>query len=596
MVNAEETELGRVHREGAAVAPPDSSGKVHSSRNFWRARAPLALVFVTLFNAVVLVYFHDRFWWPPDEGVYAHTAERMLNGEVLNKDVEEIHTGYIHFIHVASFAAFGTRLVSMRYPLIIAGFLQSLMMFLIFAPRNLLVAVVVAVCATAFGVIQFLNPQPSWYCLLFVTAIALLLTRLRDWKWTIQVVGVLIGLIFFFRQITGVFAAMGVLFYLLTERKEESLAQNTALARGLIALMLLGTVVYLIAASNVYGWVLIGIWPVFLLGESVLRHAKTPNKPSLEIIAKLGAGFIASAAPILVYHIANGSLRTFFDDTLLRAFDIQQLPYLKLANYVVQQGYAARTLFEFRSFQEVVNGFFWLVLPLTTVIVGALTVKHFAKTRSSADVGALPVLAVFYSLVALFQQIPIYFFYMFPMTVGAIFWLSLKARKRTGLTLVCIALAFSAIAIRYQAGQPVTRSLAGIIRGNRVALVPATTIERAGLWIEPESLKTYTEVISVIQANSQPNETIFVLPYNSELYFLAERRNPFRFWNTAVGIRPGSEEQHVMNVLRSTPPRVVVIAPRDRNNTPTSEAITAYVREHYSLVQTIGSFEIYRAP
>lgn len=563
----------------------------HSSRNFW-----LALIFVSVFNAVVLIYFHDRFWWPPDEGVYAHTAERMLNGEVLNKDVEEIHTGYIHFIHVGSFAAFGTRLVSMRYPLIVAGFLQSLLMFLIFAPRNLVIAIVVAVCATAFGVIQFLNPQPSWYCLLFVTAIAFCLTRMRDQKWTLLVVGFLIGLIFFFRQITGVFAAMGVLFYLLTERKEEAVAEHTAVARGLIALMLLGTVVYLLVASNGSGWILIGIWPVFLLGESLLRHAKTPNKISLEIVVKLAIGFVASAVPILIYHVANRSLSTFFDDTFVRALDIQQLPYLKLANYVAQQGAAARTMFGFRSFQEVVNGFFWLVLPLTTIIAGALAVKRFAKSRSSVDVGPLPVVAVFYALVALFQQIPIYFFYMFPMTIGALFWLSLNTKRRTVLILILIGLAFSSIAIYYHAAQPVTRSLAGIIRGDRVALVPADTIKRAGLWIEPQSLETYTALINAIQTNSQPNETIFVLPYNSELYFLAERRNPFRFWNTAVGIRPGAEEQHVMNVLRTTPPRVVVIAPRDRNNTPTSESIIAYVRQHYTRLQTIGNFEVYRAP
>jgi hypothetical protein len=360
--------------------------------------------------------------------------------------------------------------------------------------------------------------------------------------------------------------------------------------------MLLGTVVYLVAASNVSGWVLIGIWPVFLLGEAVLRHAKTPNKTSLEIVLKLGIGFVASAVPILIYHVANRSLSTFFDDTVLRAFDIQQLPYLKLANFVAQQGSAARTLFQLRSFQEVVNGFFWLVLPLTTIIVGAVAVKRFAKSRSSADVGPLPVLAAFYALVALFQQIPIYFFYMFPMTIGGLFWLSLKAKRRTVLASVVIGLSFSAIAIYYHAGQPLTRLLDGTLRGNRVALIPATAIKRAGLWIEPQSLETYTAVINAIQANSQPSETIFVLPYNSELYFLAERRNPFRFWNTAVGIRPGAEEQHVMNVLRTTPPRVVVIAPRDRNNTPTSEAITAYVREHYSLAQTVGNFEIYRAP
>jgi hypothetical protein len=243
-----------------------------------------------------------------------------------------------------------------------------------------------------------------------------------------------------------------------------------------------------------------------------------------------------------------------------------------------------------------VNGVFWLALPLTTVIVGALALKRFAKSRSAVDVGVLPVLAVFYALVALFQQIPIYFFYAAPLTIGALLWLLLDAKKRTLVTSAAVVLVFSAIAIYYHAAQPLTRSLAGTIRGDRVGLVTATTIQRGGLWVEPESLKTYTAVISAIHANSQPNETIFVLPYNPELYFLAERRNPFRFWNTAVGIRPGNEEQHVMDVLRNTPPRVIVISPRDRNNTPVSERIIADVREHYSLVQTIGNFEVYRAP
>ena len=564
--------------------------KQHSSRNFW-----LALLTISLFNAVVLIHFHDRFWWPPDEGVYAHTAERMSHGEVLYKDVEEIHTGYIHFIHVASFRLFGTRLVTMRYPLILAGFFQSLLMFLIFAPRNLLVATALAVCATAFGVIQFLNPQPSWYCLLFITAIALCLTRMPDRPWAIPLVGFLVGLIFFFRQITGVFAAMGVLTYLLTEKREEAGGRSTLLARGLLALMLSGTLVYLISATNLSGWILIGIWPVFLLVESIIV-AKRTNRATVETVVKLGVGFITSAMPILAYHLAHGSLSTFFDDTVLRALDIQQLAYLKLANYAVQQGYAARILFQLGSFHEVVNGLFWLLMPLSTVIVGAMTVKRFAKSRLAANVGPLPTLAVFYALVGLFQQIPIYFFYMVPLTIGALFWVMLNAKRRAMLIFVSIALAFSATAIYYQATQPVTRSLAGILRGDRVALVAATTIPRAGLWVEPESLRTYTTLISAIHANSQPTEAIFVLPYNSELYFLAERRNPFRFWNTAVGIRHGKEEQHVMDVLRTSPPRVVVIAPRDRNNTPTSEAIIGYVRGHYSLVQTIENFEVYRAP
>ena len=44
-------------------------------------------------------------------------------------------------------------------------------------------------------------------------------------------------------------------------------------------------------------------------------------------------------------------------------------------------------------------------------------------------------------------------------------------------------------------------------------------------------------VCSAVQSASRPDETIFALPNDAELYFLAARRNPFRFYNAALGIR-----------------------------------------------------------
>ena len=84
----------------------------------------LAFAAATVFNCVVLLYFHNRFWWPPDEGQYAHTAERILHGEILNSDVQEIHTGYLNFLHAAAFALAGEKLVSLRYPLIFVALIQ----------------------------------------------------------------------------------------------------------------------------------------------------------------------------------------------------------------------------------------------------------------------------------------------------------------------------------------------------------------------------------------------------------------------------------------------------------------------------------------
>jgi hypothetical protein len=137
--------------------------------------------------------------------------------------------------------------------------------------------------------------------------------------------------------------------------------------------------------------------------------------------------------------------------------------------------------------------------------------------------------------------------------------------------------------------------LSGTIRGERIGLVPATTLPRTGLWIDPESLRVYTEVVQTIQAETQPTDTIFVLPNNPEFYFLAERRNPFRLWNTAIGVRNEMEAAVVMNVLRQQPPRIVVIDPEDRNNSSYSNEMIAYVRSTYRLIRTVSNFEIYRA-
>lgn len=556
----------------------------------------MALLSVILFNALVLGYFHNRFWWPPDDAVYAHTAERMLNGEVLNRDVEEIHTGYIHFVDVAAFRSFGVKFLSLRYPLILAGFLQALLVFLIFARHNLVVAILAAVTATSFGVIQYLNTQPSWYCLLFATLIAFCLTSLPvAHKWRLLLVGLLMGLVFFFRQLTGVFVAMGVLTYLLTEQEDNSSGRDTLLARGLLGLMLAGAILYLKSATNIYGWVLIGLWPVVLLVQSMFK-VSTSNQRALRMIVKLGIGFLVSALPLLIYHLSHGSLHAFFDDTVVRAFNIQELAYLKISTYALIQQVAFITVRRAGSFGEVVNGIFWLLLPFSALATGVLCVRALGKHRSSAAVGALPVLAVFYALVALFQQIPIYYFYVLPLTYAALFWLALKSFRRLLWPLAILAILSSATVIHYQAAQPLTRLLTGIIRGERVPFVPAANLDRAGLLVDQQSLEIYTAVVQTIKDNSRPDETIFALPYNPEFYFLSERKNPFRFWNTFVGIRGDAEQQHVMEVLRNRPPRVVIAAPRDRNNTAYSNQIIAYVNANYVKIQSIGDFDVYRAP
>ncbi|MGH7787078.1 MAG: hypothetical protein ACRERC_09450, partial [Candidatus Binatia bacterium] len=128
-------------------------------------RRTAALIGVLLANALILGHFYDRFCWPPDDGHYAHIAERILNGETLHVDIEEFHPGNTHAINAVALAILGTDLRSLRVPIVFATIAQSLMVFWLFQSRALRTGVIAALATTSLSFVQYLNPQPHWYCL-----------------------------------------------------------------------------------------------------------------------------------------------------------------------------------------------------------------------------------------------------------------------------------------------------------------------------------------------------------------------------------------------------------------------------------------------
>ena len=91
----------------------------------------LAMALALALSFLILFLFYGQFWWAADEGAYAHVALRVLDGAVLNSEIQDLHAGYINFANAFALWLFGADVVSMRYPLMALGLVQSFLVYLL---------------------------------------------------------------------------------------------------------------------------------------------------------------------------------------------------------------------------------------------------------------------------------------------------------------------------------------------------------------------------------------------------------------------------------------------------------------------------------
>ncbi len=132
-------------------------------------------------GALVLAGSFDQGWWPHDDGSLAHSAERVLNGELPHRDFTDLYTGLLTFLNATVFALFGEDIVNLRIPLFVAflGFVAS---FFAIALRvsNQWLAFLATLVAIGWTVPVYPAPMPSWYLLFLSTIGAYFLVRHFD--------------------------------------------------------------------------------------------------------------------------------------------------------------------------------------------------------------------------------------------------------------------------------------------------------------------------------------------------------------------------------------------------------------------------------
>jgi hypothetical protein len=534
---------------------------------------------------------------PRDEGHWAHVAERVLDGDVLHVDVEEFHPGYIHMIHAAAFAIFGKDLISLRYPLMAITILQGLLIFLNFRSRGFWTAVVASFCVAALGFPQVANPTPHLYCLFLTSCILSCLVLLKPGsRWRLEAVGMLVMLVFLFRQLSGVFVAMGVLTYLLVETRDPEHHPSPTAARFLIALMFLGLAGYLALSTDVIGFTLFGAWPLGVFWWT-WRHTTLSNRQVLRLVARLSLGSAVGLAPLVAYYLYHGSLMAWLNDCFVRALRIADLEVMPSAGYIY---YLLGGVYNFLGGTGVpahINGLYWIALFFLPMLNGYCLLRYLYHSQRPSIVNvSVPMVTVFFAVVSVFNQIPFYLYFGIVLSVPSLLWLLSEGRTRPKAQVWNLAaMTICIIGIVFSAGQSRQRTTWDVCSGKRYPMV-RSDLNRNSLQIDSASLQLYDQLIEIIHQYSHPDEPIFVLPNNAELYFLSGRSNPFRLFNPTISLRTDQEIEDFVKLVQEKSPRLVVHNNQNPYNTKSTRILVDFVQSRYVLVAKAGSFDVYWLP
>ena len=559
------------------------------------ASLALGFVFAVAASAGILWHFHDAFWYAPDEGIYAHIAERLLNGEVMHRDVQDIHAGYVNFANALAFKVFGVNLISLRYPLVAMGVIQAALLYLLFARRGPVVAGTAAFTLSSLSTVQFLNPTAHWYCLfLFIVLLWIIHSMAPRSRGRLEAIGFLLVSLILFRQLSGALIAMGTVCYLLYEAQGSARRQSGGwIGQLVIAATALALGWYILKKTDLLGFALFGVWPLGVLLVVALKM-RLANSTAISVLAGITLGGTVALVPLLAYHAIHGSLYAWFDDSVLTALSLTRLEFMSRASYLWLLGGGLIAISELQGFSPVVNGAFWVVLCLLAPLNGWIVVTRLMRPGPHAvALHPLPFLAVFYAVVSAHYQIPIYLTYTVAMSLAALLWLSSESRRPIGRVAPVLALGLSLVGLHYHAAQPLSRGFKGIVEGHRVAVDTPCPGSRCGLRIDSGEAAGYADVLALIDQHTEGTDAIFALPVDPELYFLSGRRNPFTFFSTAFGVQDDAAVASLEAAIISDPPKLVFVKPDDKYLTPTSRRIVRFVAQRYELLGNRGGFDVY---
>lgn len=535
---------------------------------------------------MILIYYHDHFWYAPDEGVFAHFADLVNQGKIYGVDFHGVQPGYHTFWNAFLFDIFGRDLVVLRYPLVLLGALQAAMVTYMLRDRGGFFSVAAGLWITCFGFLQFINPSANWYAFYLAFFCIFVLSEFPRSALRLFVTGGVIGICLGMRHPSGVFLGAGVVSFLFFDNASAQKYEfkQTYLARLILLVIFAGLLTYVFSINfDLSGLLYIGIWPILFV-LFMLYKKPVCNRDTIRVLLPCALGVVIGVAPLLLYQIVSGDLFVWLKTSILYSARILDRDFFDLQKYYNIILYSLSGLIVNPGAITLAGAIYWICLYCIIPLTGILTIYHATKTGNCNKITSATVLPLFFGYVSLYYQIPIYLFFSLGL-YGIALCTLIPLQHKNWIAVIAIFLSVFAM-FRYIA-MPLEHPVTNIT-------VPSQ-IEGASLKITKQSRSQYNELFKYIDDHTTREDYIFAFPVNPEIYFLSGRQNPTPYISTAISISSDQEYNDLLTRLKTKQPRLIINRPDDKYMGVYEEQLVSDLTSDlkYKRVASIGHFVLY---
>jgi len=575
----------------------------------------------------------DQGWVPHDDGSFAQSALRVLDGQLPHREFAELYTGGLTFLNAATIHLFGEDLIVLRYPLFLLSLgLVPATYYIARSVTGSTTAVLASLVAGTWSIPIYPAAVPSWYVLLLAVYAAAALVRWRATghdRWLL-ICGLLAGLSVCVK-VVGVYLVVAVLLVLLFVHPRRRAGPQWRAVLDPASLCAIAVVAGVVAAvlGERHGRLEIVNLVAPIAAVTLVAVVERARAPVVDAVRRTSlswnvvvftAGLIVPVAALALPYVIHGASRDLVEGVFISPQSRRDrsyiptpetdhlLPALGLVAVVfvrsrlshrprtvldVLLGMVVVTLLAAAGDVQLAYEAFWVtargMAPVIAVVGAVILLRSHARDNLREIAFLLLVVAALMGLVQFPFGAPVYYSYVAPLVVLAVVGVVGMSRLRQGAFVPGLLAAFCLFGAWY------LDRVAIFDLGQQRFVVDSQTVvldaERASIRVYPWDREQLTTVVNLIRAHAD-GRPIYAGPDLPHIYFLADEENRTRSLFDFLDTTDSARGAKLVRFLERSRVNVVAIYHAPEFSEPLDSETLQTLRSMYSREAVVGNIEV----